>query len=109
MNLVVSKPLGKFVGFSIEGPTDDLHPLTQLAWPKQVVRLPYLVMCLDQIARGECECFIPGDIQVAVGCTMAVPFPRSPPLTRPQYNLPNLCHNVVSHHSAISVINLGLL
>ncbi len=34
--------------------------------------------------------FIRGDIQVAVGCTVAVPLPRSSPLTRPPIPAPEL-------------------
>ncbi len=36
------------------------------------------------------ERFIRGDIQVATGCTMAVPLPRSPPLTRQPTSPPKL-------------------
>ncbi len=45
---------------------------------------------LEQIAREDCECFIRGDIQVASGCTMAVPLPRNHPLTRPPISPPEL-------------------
>ncbi len=38
---------------------------------------------LEQIERGNCERFIRGDIQVSTGWTMALPLPRSSPLTRP--------------------------
>ncbi len=38
---------------------------------------------LEPAARGYCYRYIRGDIQLSMGRTMAVPFPRSSPLTRP--------------------------
>ncbi len=64
---------------------------------------------LKQTTRGDCERFIRGSIQAATGCMVAVPLPRSFPLTRPRHSLPNLFHLVVSHPNAISVIILGRL
>ncbi len=57
--------------------------------------------------RGDRDRFIREDIQVATGCTVAVPLPKSSPLTRPRYSLPNLSHIVVSRPYAIIVIILG--
>ncbi len=45
---------------------------------------------LEQDARGDCERFIRGGIQVVTGCTVAVPLPRSSPLTRPTILPPEL-------------------
>ncbi len=56
---------------------------------------------LEQAARGDCERSIRGDIQVATGCTVAVPLPRSSPLTHPPIlppefippcRIPTLCY-----------------
>ncbi len=63
-----------------------------------------------KITRGDCERFIRGDIQVATGRTMAVPLPRSSPLTRPPISSQEFappCRN--SPPYAITVINLGCL
>ncbi len=38
---------------------------------------------MEQAARGYCDRYIRGDIQISTGRTMAVPLPRSSPLTRP--------------------------
>ncbi len=67
---------------------------------------------LEKTARGDCERFIHGDIQVSTGCMMAVPLPRSSPLTRPPLlppeffppcrNLP-LCYNCSYSWSSIVV------
>ncbi len=64
---------------------------------------------LEQIARENCDPYIREDIQVSTGRTMAVPLPRSSPLTSPPILPPEFvppCH-ILPY--AISVIILSRL
>ncbi len=64
---------------------------------------------LEQTARGNCDRYIRGDIQVSTGRTMAVPLPRSSPLTRPLYSPPEFVPPCRIPPYAIGVIILGRL
>ncbi len=55
-----------------------------------VLRRKCTIKELEQIASGDCERFGRGDIHVATECTVAVPLPKSPPLTRPPATPPEL-------------------
>ncbi len=64
---------------------------------------------LEQAARGYCDRYIRGDVQISTGRTMAVPLPRSSPLTRPPKPPPLKVPPGHIQPSAIGVIILGRL
>ncbi len=64
---------------------------------------------LEQNARGNCDRYIHGDIQVSTGRTMAVPLPGSSPLARPLILPPEFVSPCRIPLYSISVIILGRL
>ncbi len=64
---------------------------------------------LEQAARGYCERYIRGDIQISTGRTMAVPLPRDSPLTLTPILPPEFVPPYRIPPYAIRVISLGRL
>ncbi len=64
---------------------------------------------LERAARGYCDRYIRGDIQISTGRTMAVPLPGSSPLTRPPILSPIFVPPFRIPPYAIGVIILGRL
>ncbi len=64
---------------------------------------------LEQAATGYCDRYIRGDIQISTGRTMAVPLPRSCPLTRPPILPPIFVPPCHIQPNVIDVIILGRL
>ncbi len=62
---------------------------------------------LEQDAKGNCDRYIRGDIQISTGHTMAVPLPRSSCLTRPTIHPPVFVPPCRIPAYAIRVIILG--
>ncbi len=60
-------------------------------------------------ARGYCDRYIRGDIKISTGRTMAVPLPRSSPLTRPPILPPIFVPPCQIRPYVIGVIILGRL
>ncbi len=64
---------------------------------------------MEQVARGNCDRYIRGDIQISTGRTMAVPLPRSSPLIRPPILPPIFVPPCHIQPYVIDVIILGRL
>ncbi len=62
---------------------------------------------LEQAARGYCDRYIRGDIQISTGRTMAVSLPTSSPLTRPPILPPIFVPPCHIQPYVIDVIMLG--
>ncbi len=99
----------KETGIGLRGHTFKIH---QQRYKTRRRQYAFSSPVLEQTAIGDCERFIREDIQVATGCTVAVPLPRSSPLTRPPILppdfVPPLCYYCNYSWSSIEVFTAHL-